>query len=82
MAQLDIVQVGFIKPILDGLEKAGANTDTLLKTSGLNNFSLDNVNYYVPVNSMYSLFDVLMRQEGITDVTDQFSEYIDLVSLS
>lgn len=82
MVQLDIVQTGFFRPILDGLNEAGANTDKLLISSGLNKFDLNDRDQYVPVHSMYSFFDELKRQEGITDVLDQFSDRIELASLS
>jgi len=82
MAQFEIVQAGFIMPILYGLKDSGANVDRLLKPSGLNKFSLDDVNNYVPMHSMYSFFDELERQGGITDVSDQFSEHIELAGVS
>jgi len=82
MSQLHIAQAGFIKPVLDGLELAGVNVNRLLVAAGLNRFQLNSAGAYVPVHSMYSLFDELKNQEGIIDVLDQFSEQIELVSLS
>lgn len=82
MSQIHIAQAGFLKPVLDGLETAGANINKLLVSSGLNKYQLDDTELYVPVHSMYSLFNELHRQQGITDVLDQFSENIELVNLS
>jgi len=82
MAQLHLVQVGFLKPVLDGLKDSGANVSRLLVSSGLNKFHLADRDQYVPVHSMYSFFDELNRQEGLDDLLGQFSEQIQLNSLS
>ncbi|MDW3095038.1 MAG: AraC family transcriptional regulator [Gammaproteobacteria bacterium] len=82
MGQLHLVQAGFIKPIFEGVNDAGANLSNLLISSSLNKFNLENSENYVPVHSMYSFFDELNRQEGIADVLDQFSNYIHLARLS
>lgn len=79
---IHIVQVGFLKPVLDGLKDGGASLDRLLVSSGLNKYSLADTEQYVPVHSMYSFFDGINRREGIDDVQDQFQEQIDLVSVS
>jgi AraC-like DNA-binding protein len=80
--QFHVAQVGFLNPVLDGIQDAGTNIDRLLKHSGLDKFQLDNPENYVPVHSMYALFDDIKRQEGICDLLDQFAEQIQLVSLS
>lgn len=67
MSQLHLVQTGFIRPILDGLENSGVNLNKLLMSSGLRQFHLVGSEQYVPVHSMYSLFDELNRKEGIMD---------------
>lgn len=77
-----ISQVGFFKPILDGLQQAGVNVDRLLRLSGLDKFQLDDAEYYVPVQSMYSFFDSIHQYEAITDLVDEFSAQIHLLSLS
>ena len=82
MAQLEIAQAGFIRPVIDGLMDAGANTDRLLISSGLNKFDLNDPEHYVPVHCIHSFFDELKYREGIIDLSDQFSEYIELASLS
>lgn len=82
MTQLHVAQAGFIKPVLDGLENAEVNIKSMLVSSGLNKFNLDDAENYVPVHSMYAFFDELNRQEGIDDCLDVFSEHIHLVSLS
>lgn len=82
MTQLHLVQVGFLRPILDGLKDSGVNVRRLLVSSGLNKFHFTDAEQYVPVHSMYSFFDGLNQQEGLDDLMDQFSEQIQLVSLS
>ncbi len=82
MEQLHLVQVGFLRPVLDGLKDAGVNVGRLLDSSGLNKFHLTDTEQYVPVHSMYSFFDGVNQQEGLDDLMDQFSEQIQLVSLS
>lgn len=77
-----ITQVGFFKPVLDGLQQAGVSVDRLLRLSDLDKFQLDDVEHYVPVDAMYTLFDEIQRQEGINDLVEQFSEQIDLATLS
>lgn len=82
MAEFHIAQVGFFKPILDGLQGAGANINRLMNSSGLDKFQLHDAEHYVPVQSMYSFFDSIYQCEGIMDLLDEFSEQIQLVSLS
>lgn len=77
-----IAQVGFFNPVLDGLQQAGVNIDRLLRLSGLDKFQLDDVEHYVPVDAMYTLFDEIQCQEGIDDLVEQFAEKIDLATLS
>ena len=76
-----IVQVGFFKPVLEGVEDAGANLNRLLSMSGLNKYQLDDREHYVPVNSMYAFFTELSRQEGIGDSLEHFGDQIKLASL-
>lgn len=82
MRDLHVTQVGFFKPVLDGLQQSGVNLERLLRSSGLDKFQLDDVERYVPVNAMYTLFDEIQRREGIDDLVEQFAEQIDLVTLS
>lgn len=82
MPQLNIVQTGFFKPILDGLDDSGVDLNKLLRSTGLHQFHLEETERYVPVHSMYSLFDTLNRQEGINDLLVPFSQQVELASLS
>lgn len=82
MAQLDLAQVGFFKPILDKLQDEGSNIQKLLYTSRLSNYNLENANKYVPVQILYDFFSSVSHQEGIKDFIEEFSELIKLVSLS
>ena len=76
------MQVGFLKPVLSGLSSSGANLSRLLVASGLGKFDLSNPENYVPVQSMYSFFDEINQREGLSDFQDQFTEEIELASLS
>lgn len=82
MKKLDITQVSFFKPILDGLTESGVDIRPFLKSSGLNKFNLDNIDNYVPVDLMYAFFDDVFNQQGRFDLLEQFSTDIELLSLS
>lgn len=77
-----VAQVGFFKPVLDGLHQAGANIDRLLNASGLDKFQLDDVENYVPVPAMYSFLEKTQSLEGVDDLLEVFAEQIQLTSLS
>lgn len=79
---LHVSQVSFFKPIINGLQDDGVNVDRLLNHSGLAKFNLDDLDNYVPVQSIYALFDAINKHEGISDLLDQYSKLIQLVSLS
>ena len=79
---LQLAQVGFINPVLNGLSGSGVNISRLLTASGLTKFDLSDSENYIPVQSMYLFFDAINQQHGINDFQDQFIEEIELASLS
>ncbi len=64
---LDLVQVGFFQPILDGMRDGGASTDHVIRQSGLHRFDLSAAENYVPSSSLYLLLDAICRREGLED---------------
>ena len=80
--ELHTSQVSFFKPILDGAQDSGVSINRLLKDSGLNKFNLDDFDNYVPISLMYAFFAAISKQQGIADLTEQFSNQIQLTSLS
>lgn len=82
MNELNLTQVSFFKPILDGLTESGVNIEPLLKSTGLNKFNLGNIDNYVPVDLMYAFLDEVSKQQGLPDLLEQFSSNIELLSLS
>ncbi len=81
MSELHIAQVGFFKPVLDGLSEAGANVDDYLKVSGLDRFQLNNPEHYVPVRSLYVLFDQLEKQQGTAYIFEHFADRMHVAKL-
>lgn len=79
---LHLAQAGFIKPVLNGLSDSGANISRLLTASGLGKLDLSDQENYIPVQSMYSFFDEIYRQEDVNGFQDEFTEDIELASLS
>lgn len=82
MADLHLVQVGFFKPILDHLEKEGANVERVLQKAGLNQFRLDSRERYVPAKAMYAFFNAVCRQEGIADLMGEFADLLHFINLA
>ncbi len=82
MSRFDLVQVGFIKPILESLHQAGVSVDPLICKTGLEKFNLHQEDGYVPASCVYKLFDLLRLEQGIDDCFNQFYEVCHLVSLS
>ncbi|WP_019027458.1 AraC family transcriptional regulator [Colwellia piezophila] len=82
MSKSHIAQVGFLMPVISDLMDSGVNVERLLITSGLDRFKLNDPNFYVPVEFMYKFFDQVHRQQGIDELAVQFSESIELATLS
>ena len=82
MADLHLSQVGFFKPILDKLKHEKVDVQRLIHLCGLDKFRLDNHNNYVPLQSMYSLFELICKREGIKNLADSFVNSIQLANIS
>jgi len=56
MTDLHLVQSGFLLPILDGVKKSGGNIKKIKRLSGLDKFTIESTENYIPVNTLYSFF--------------------------
>lgn len=81
MSQLHITQACFIQPVLDSL-KGTANYRQLLQKSGLDKFTLDNPESYLPSIAAYRFLHNLSQQEGIHDLASCFAEKFNLLGLA
>ena len=82
MKELFSAQVGFFKPVLDGLSHSGVNVGSLLQRAGLKESHLDHNENYVPVQCMYALFEAISQSHGIANFPEIFSKDITLASLA
>ena len=82
MTDLHLVQSGFLLPILDGVKKSGGNIKKIKRLSGLDKFTIESTENYIPVNTLYSFFHQLKAIEGLTNPHLEFQDDIQLSSLS
>ncbi len=80
--KLNIVQVSFIKPILNELQRLGCNIDGISKSSGLSNYNLEDLENYFPVPILYKVLSNISKQQGITNIASTFEDVIKVTSLS
>jgi len=79
---MELINIGFLTPILAGMKEAGINLYPHIKKSGLSIYNLDNMGGYIPMNMANDLLDGVCHQQGIDDVASLFSERIGIASLS
>ncbi|PHR81299.1 MAG: hypothetical protein COA59_16120 [Colwellia sp.] len=79
---MELINVGFLTPILAGMKEAGINLHPHVKKSGLSIYNLDNMDGYIPMNMANDLLGSICYQQGIDDVASLFSERIGIASLS
>lgn len=63
LRELHVVQVAFIRPLIDGLKEAGVPVDRLLRKSKLDLFQIDHQDCYVPLERMHEFFDLVSSSE-------------------
>ena len=79
---MELINVGFLTPILSGMKEAGINLYPYVKKSGLSIYNLDNMDGYIPMNMANDLLSSVCYQQGIDDVASLFAERIGIASLS
>ena len=77
-----IAQVSFIKPILNELEISGCNLEKIYRSTGLQNYNLDNSENYIPVPILYDVLNNICKQEGINNIASTFYEMLRVTSLA
>ena len=60
---LHVVQISFLRPLIDGLTEAGVPVDHLLRKAGLDKFRIDDPECYVPLERMHAFFDAVSSSE-------------------
>lgn len=75
-----IAQACYFLPLLDELAQCGVNIDKIIKSSGLNSFSLNSPENYVPVSLVYQLFTEI-NTIGCNDFLHQFNKVLQVQSL-
>ncbi len=79
---MHIAQAGFIKTIIDHLERSGSSVESIINRSGLKNFRLDDAEAYIPTDLMYKFLNNLRGIEGMSDFMEVFSVDIELKAIS
>ena len=79
---LHLIQVGFLKPIIEKVRNDGININKILQQSGLNQFHLDDTESYIPVNIVYHLLTALEKEDKIHNFLSYFMPTMKLVSMS
>lgn len=79
---MELINIGFLTPILTGMKGAGINITPHIKKSGLLTYNLEKVDGYIPMNMANDLLNSICYQQGIDDVAGMFGEYITIASLS
>ena len=72
MPETDFIQAGFLRPIFQYLSNSGSNTQQVLRSADIPQFSLDHAENYVPTRSVYALMSLLNRKEGVVNLADEF----------
>ncbi len=82
MGQFHIIQTGFLTPTLARMQKEGVNTDLILKKGGLNQFKLDKEEGYLPLNSVYTVFEEIYKKEGPAATLDIVTAPAEVLEIS
>ena len=75
---LHLAQVGFFKPIIDGLLGSGYSSSAIFRASELSNYKVDNISSYVPLNSLCSFLGKIERRLGLDSFLEQFGHLMTL----
>lgn len=63
MTQFDLAHVACVAPLIGALSAAGAPVNRLLAHSGLDRFSVDNLNGFVPAECFHNFIEIAARRE-------------------
>ncbi len=82
MASAHLAQVGFFQPVLESISASGVATERLLEKSDLHRFNLDVPEHYVPQASVWRLFELIRKQEGVDDFLSEFGNRVQIAQLA
>ena len=76
MPRSDVIQVNFFQPFLNKLKREGGNIEKLARKAHLNHFDLEDGNNFVPLPSVYKLFDEIKKEYHLESFLPFFSDTI------
>ena len=76
MPRSDVIQVNFFQPFLNKLKRDGGNIDKLTRKAQLNHFDLEDGNNFVPLPSVYKLFNEIKKEYKLESFLPFFSDTI------
>lgn len=79
---LHLIQIGFIKPIIEKVRADGINIKKILQQSDLHQFNLNDSESYVPANAVYKLLSALNKEAKIVDFLSYFMPTMQLISMT
>ncbi|MBK1879148.1 helix-turn-helix transcriptional regulator [Pelagicoccus mobilis] len=80
MKHIEFAQIGFLHPILSGLESSGVNLTPLVRRAGIEAFDLQDPECYIPFHLYEGLLEQIHHRHGIPDLASEFQEKLHISS--
>jgi hypothetical protein len=79
---MEILNTSFLKPIIEGSDKLGINTQKILRQSDLKYFNYNNNDAFVPMYVANQFLSLLCENQGIDDIASVYSDFIHISALT
>lgn len=79
---MELANVSFIQPIIDGAKKAGINYHKIMQQSSLKYFDCSHPDNRLPLNAAHEFVASMAKKQGLENVANEFVSSIKLSALS